>query len=42
MKEFLCKKINIRKRNLKLLQMLFCGKFYVDFYDINFHNFTLI
>ena len=36
------KKINIRKRNLKLLQMLFCGKFYVDFYNINFHNFTLI
>ena len=38
----LSKKINIRKRNLKLLQMLFCGKFYVDFYNINFHNFTLI
>ena len=42
MKQFLCKKISIRKRNLKFLQMLHCSKFYIDFHNIDLHNFTLV
>lgn len=40
-KEFLYKKTSTTKINLKYLQMLHCGKFYIDFHDINMHNFTL-
>ena len=42
MKQFLRKKISIRKRNLKFLQILHCGKFFIDFHNINLHNFTLV
>ena len=41
MKEFLRKKTSIRKVNLKLLQMLHCGKFCIDFHT-NLHSFTLV
>ena len=42
MKQFLRKKISIRKRNLKFLQILHCGKFFIDFHNLNLHKFTLV
>ena len=42
MKEFLRKKTSIRKINLKLILMLRCGKFCINFHKINLHNFTLV
>ena len=42
MKEIFRKKISVRKRYSKFLQMLHLGKFYADFRNINLPNFTLV
>ena len=42
MKEFLRKKISVRKINLKFLQMLHCGKFCTDLHNINLHDFIVV